>query len=681
MYKIVRSMVAVSVAVLSCGSVMAEGVISLNFMRDSSEAFAGGQAIGPLATDSAHWNSVAAASGSFNNLKDDEGNATAADVVWQSKNLWSSSEVYTNDQQKLSRGYLDDGTIGDGMGISITVTDIPYAKYRVYGLLGSDLSNGGASYITRDFLLNGSVWVFGGVTPSEIAAYGNATVNYANKGSYWTEAGGGIIGNYWTQVASGPTLTVRGQISAAPKRGSLTGVIIEEITVPHTISINLAQNSNQDFADGSGIGPLSTDSATWNSTINSDSGDLVSGTKTNLIDVFGNKTGVDFSWRCKNTYWNGVDGITTDNRKLAVGYLDDGNGGNSVTFSNIPFASYRVYGLLSSDTVNYRAQDFNLNGGIWTRGGYTPVAAPAYRNITMNNASNGTWWTEITGTVTGNYWTAVNMGSTLTIHGQDLSGVARGALAGVILEEVPLTVSTNRMVGFNFRGNLTSGSMDAKAIAGAPTFEQRYWANLNSDWFNNAGAIPPRFVDSFGQLVGNGNITNNGIRLEFDGIGLFNNGIDDTVSPDYVLMQGYMDSNNTANQPYIQIWNIPYEKFDIVVYVDGDGDVGAKCGAYWIEEATAALEGDGGDLTSSIYTAQIGNPDFDGTYTRVPLSSVSAATASPGNYIVFAGLTHSDVTLRGQQNGTRAPINAFQVVDRTPPPGPLYPVGTILLLL
>lgn len=74
-------------------------------------------------------------------------------------------------------------------------------------------------------------------------------------------------------------------------------------------------------------------------------------------------------------------------------------------------------------------------------------------------------------------------------------------------------------------------------------------------------------------------------------------------------------------------------------------------------------DGDGADLTPSIYAKKIGSPEFNGTYAQVPLSSTVKATAVSGNYIIFTGMTANDVTIRGrQESGTRAPINAFQIV-------------------
>jgi hypothetical protein len=126
-----------------------------------------------------------------------------------------------------------------------------------------------------------------------------------------------------------------------------------------------------------------------------------------------------------------------------------------------------------------------------------------------------------------------------------------------------------------------------------------------------------------------------------------------------------LDSTESTNQPYIQILNIPYEIYNIVLYVDGDGVAGDTCGAYWLEQATDIPEEDGVDLTPSIYCKQIGSPDFDGTYTRVPLTSTDKDAAASGNYIVFKRLKSRNITIRGNQpsDTIRTPINAFQIVN------------------
>ncbi|MBN2514094.1 MAG: hypothetical protein JXB18_14240 [Sedimentisphaerales bacterium] len=213
-----------------------------------------------------------------------------------------------------------------------------------------------------------------------------------------------------------------------------------------TISLNFSENSdNQPFAGGALIGPLKTDSTYWNTTDTRATGDLITGTKTGLIDQTGTDTGASVEWDCSGTYWNN-DGTGDDEHKLSVGYLDDWDSGNGngpvITFSNVPYSVYRVYVLIATDqnqgstppTFQYRNCRIN---GEWAFGGDASTTATAYGTINNNNTNNGEWWTEIVpGVKTGNYFTYVASGSTLSIVSQRNSGTQRGCITAVVIEEL-----------------------------------------------------------------------------------------------------------------------------------------------------------------------------------------------------------------------------------------------------
>ncbi len=213
-----------------------------------------------------------------------------------------------------------------------------------------------------------------------------------------------------------------------------------------TISLNFSENSgNQPFAGGALIGPLKTNSTYWNTTDTRATGDLVTGTKTGLIDGTGADTGASVEWDSSNTYWN-HDGTGDDEHKLSVGYLDDWDSGNGngpvITFSNVPYPVYRVYVLIASDqnqgstppTFQYRNCRIN---GQWAFGGDASTTATAYGTINNNKTNNGEWWTEIVpGVKAGNYFTYVTSGSTLSIVAQRNSGTQRGCITAVIIEEL-----------------------------------------------------------------------------------------------------------------------------------------------------------------------------------------------------------------------------------------------------
>ncbi|MCK4563262.1 MAG: lamin tail domain-containing protein, partial [Verrucomicrobia bacterium] len=250
-------------------------------------------------------------------------------VTWDSSTTYSTSESTSDDQHKLSHGYLDDGNTGSGNGLEVTLSGIPYATYRVYGLVASDGSNGGSSYPCLDFNVNGT-WVYGVTSPSTTTAYGNVNANSSHNGEPWTQiVPGSVIGNYWTVETSGSTCSIIGLIRDYPARGSLTGVIIEPTGAASgaLISIDFARDTSDAFSGGQNIGPLATDSSNWKSTLDRDSGDLITGSMTFDVTTSG--------WQSGHT---------------GIGYERDSG-----------------YGSLIGDNGNVEALTFNKNASIFVR--------------------------------------------------------------------------------------------------------------------------------------------------------------------------------------------------------------------------------------------------------------------------------------------------------------------------
>ncbi len=208
--------------------------ILVNFERNANEAFTGGQEIGPTRDSSTNWNSVVTASGSSSDLINNIGDVTTAGITWSSANTWNNEDSTSSDDGRLSRGYLDDG----GSGVTVTLSGIPYANYRVYGLFASD-QNGGGSCGVANANVNGS-WVLGGGSGTTASAWGSVSANTGANGESWTEIDpGGAQGNYWTIETSGSVCTINIASRSGSNRGSLTGVIIEEIELLPNAPINL----------------------------------------------------------------------------------------------------------------------------------------------------------------------------------------------------------------------------------------------------------------------------------------------------------------------------------------------------------------------------------------------------------------------------------------------------------
>ena len=198
--------------------------ISINFTENSNQTFSGGELIGPLFSDSALWNVTSGESGSLAGLINGYGLDSGVSLEWQSSLAWQNNDGTADDEHKLSVGYLDDGDSASGNGVTLTLSNIPYPSYRVYGLFSSD-----SAQQSLDFQVNGT-WVYGGSTPSTASVHGSIDLNQTNHDEFWTEiVPGAVTGNYWTVEASGTTCTITGRIKQELARGSLSGLIIEEI--------------------------------------------------------------------------------------------------------------------------------------------------------------------------------------------------------------------------------------------------------------------------------------------------------------------------------------------------------------------------------------------------------------------------------------------------------------------
>lgn len=199
-----------------------------------------------------------------------------------------------------------------------------------------------------------------------------------------------------------------------------------------SIGVNFSENDgNQPWVTTDGlVGPTSIQAGFFNTTNNPTgaaglpvrTGSLASGSLTGLVDSNGSATPAAVSWSSSNTWWNS-DGTGTNNQNLAVGYLDDGGSGVSITVTGVPYATYKVYGLLASDSGNtYTTLDFLVNGSPVLGG-----TATAFGNMTTSFNTTTEQWSLLTTTQPGNYWLSADQtGSTLTIQGAPRSGSNRG---------------------------------------------------------------------------------------------------------------------------------------------------------------------------------------------------------------------------------------------------------------
>lgn len=180
------------------GYSQAANVISVNFAERADQHVTAGEYAGISDYASANFNNFDAVSGS-GPLVDDTGVAVSATITYSSSNNWGDGAAgFSTPDAKMSRGYRDDGDGGDGYGVKIQVTNVPYAVYSVvvYHSTGDNdvLTNGFAEVDvngTIDRCVTGQRWnnvkkwipgtnciVFNGVTGSTLDI--KVAARYAN---------------------------------------------------------------------------------------------------------------------------------------------------------------------------------------------------------------------------------------------------------------------------------------------------------------------------------------------------------------------------------------------------------------------------------------------------------------------------------------------------------------------
>ncbi len=204
------------------------------------------------------------------------------------------------------------------------------------------------------------------------------------------------------------------------------------------IAVNFSENDgNQSWLNETDkIGPLSTPTSAFNTTnkppgvpsLPTRSGAKHEGSLAGLRSTSG-PTKASVTWKA-STVWYSRGGVSPTNElRLSAGYLDDGKGGLSVTFSALPYSDYNVYLLLASDQPpgpNYTSLDFTVNDRPVIGGSFT-----AFRNL----KESGGRWVEANADTVGNYIVARNVsGSPLVIRGREKIGPKRCSLAAVIIE-------------------------------------------------------------------------------------------------------------------------------------------------------------------------------------------------------------------------------------------------------
>jgi autotransporter-associated beta strand protein len=443
------------------------GSISYNFSENpANQVLDTTTPKGPLGTT--HWNDSngegAVANGSENALQDGTGSPTAASITWNSSNTWYNGSGTGSENARIMVGYLDDG----GSGVSITLNNIPYAKYAVYGLVGSD-QGGGTQYQTRDFLVNGSKWAFPSFPNLLDNSGSTGNAGDSNTNGSVSEPVGALAGSsdpafsFINQSANVPyhadlnpaSFTVEAWIN--PTNLDAGNRVILQSMINGQIPANANDRSGWVFRQegdkltflvgGANGAPFYTTIATTGAVLTAGVWQHVAASydsATKGILIYVNGTEVLSVTATDPILPNTAAPLVIGNRGYGgwgfIGAIDE----LALYPSVLPEATLDSHVANGNDAGRVTPYSTLVQAsnpvGYWTGATFVsstslPGTGPAYNHWLAASQQ----WTRIKpdGSQRGNYWRVGGQtGSTCTIQAQARNGDVRGSLAGIIIEEI-----------------------------------------------------------------------------------------------------------------------------------------------------------------------------------------------------------------------------------------------------
>lgn len=120
------------------------------------------------------------------------------------------------------------------------------------------------------------------------------------------------------------------------------------------------------------------------------------------------------------------------------------------------------------------------------------------------------------------------------------------------------------------------------------------------------------------------------------------------------LMNGYLDTNNSAGQTTVAVTDLAFKRYSVIVYKDGDSNSG-RSGDYTVNGVTQT------DLREAV-NFPIGAPAGDGVFNQ-------ATTGNAGNFALFENVYGKNLTVVADESasggGFRAPVNGIQIVEES----------------
>lgn len=200
------------------------------------------------------------------------------------------------------------------------------------------------------------------------------------------------------------------------------------------------------------------------------------------------------------------------------------------------------------------------------------------------------------------------------------------------------SIVSNGVVNLNFTGGYNAATNSVTGSAGAGSFAR-------TNWNNKSGT-----TGFYSALVDEANAAlDAGVTWNAAGTwSIVDPSINTPLDADGNLMNGYLDTSDVSTTTVL-VENLPYRRYDVVLYVDGDSGDGSRSGNYTVNGITRSAIRDAAN-----WPVVAGG----GTYTEAIGSNTT------GNYLIFRNVSGGTLTVTATpttQTAFRAPLNAIQI--------------------
>ncbi len=225
----------------------------------------------------------------------------------------------------------------------------------------------------------------------------------------------------------------------------------------------------------------------------------------------------------------------------------------------------------------------------------------------------------------------------------------------------PNSTASNPLLFNSIAINFADNDVDlvgARELAGPFGYQARNWNNVAG----RSSAAP--YSSNLTSVVSN-NGTTYPMTVDWTSPGTlrFNNSTYANYNtPAKRLLNGYLDDSTTDGQQYVTLTNIPFARYHVIVFTEGDNTANGVTGSYRILDSTGTST-----IAAKRYLANTGGLD-----TTIQLTDGTTATSGfpVGNALIFRDLSASAIRVQGLRESTpvatRSPIGGIMIVPFDP---------------